>query len=181
MTYPWASINGWLSGRPYITVSETTVITCPKTKLKCVLLYKDEPYFTAPKFAVEGKIFRYDPEADALKTDKEPWNGKIHAKMTSAPSTRPTLLIDIAESVAAEKLVRPIDEQEENESRRLWEPVTQAIIDKDYNAATRIKRQIEDAQRKLAGEREKGLVPEHQVRYFDFKTPLGAAGSAGDA
>ncbi|KAJ3107307.1 hypothetical protein HDU97_004446 [Phlyctochytrium planicorne] len=212
MTYPWASINGWLSGRPYITVSETTVVTCPKTKLKCVLLYKDEPYFTAPKFAVEGKIFRYDPEADAQKTERErkeseklnkipekdvlatiwgSWNGKIHARLGSSganastsslrtsvsslkrESEEATLLLDIQASVTAEKLVRPLEEQEPNESRKLWKDVTDAILAKDYNAATRLKRQIEDGQRALKGEREKGLKQGYEIRYFDFKVPVG--------
>ncbi|KAJ3218454.1 hypothetical protein HDU67_005550 [Dinochytrium kinnereticum] len=204
MTYPWASINGWLSGRPYITVSETTVVTCPKTKLKCVLLYKDEPYFTAPRFAVEGKIFRYDPAADALKSEKErreseklnkipdsavvatiwgAWNGKIYAKMgphslsKQSVSTEKQLLLDISTSVAADKMVRPLDEQEPNESRRLWADVTAAIETKDFNAATRLKRAIEDEQRKIAGDREKGTVPPFQNRYFDFKVPPGTPAS----
>ncbi|KAJ3106773.1 hypothetical protein HDU96_008121 [Phlyctochytrium bullatum] len=198
MTYPWASINGWLTGRPYITVSETTVVTCPKTKLKCVLLYKDEPYFAAPKFAIEGKVYHYDPEAEAGKSEKErreseklakipdsavvatiwgSWNGKIYAQMGNikTPPADPSkhLLIDIGGSVAAEKMVRPIEEQAPYESRRLWKAVTDAIEAKDYAAATKNKRAIEDHQRRVAAEREKGTMTPFEVKFFDFKVAPG--------
>lgn len=41
-THPTASIAGILKGDLYITVSDETVISCPRTKLKAVLTYKEE-------------------------------------------------------------------------------------------------------------------------------------------
>ncbi|KAJ3411698.1 hypothetical protein HDV05_001808 [Chytridiales sp. JEL 0842] len=183
LTYPWASINGWLSGKPYITVSETTVIYCPKTKLKCVILYKDEPYFTSPKFAIEGKIYTYDPAAECSKSHKElkdserlskipekdvvatirgSWNGQVFVTLVNQ---KEKMLFDMSTSSVAEKLTTPIEEQEPNESKRLWKDVTTAILSKDFSLATTLKRQIEDEQRKKAQESKEP----YQSRFFEFE------------
>ena len=42
LTHPCASISGFLKANLYITVSEQTIITCPKTMMKAILEYKDE-------------------------------------------------------------------------------------------------------------------------------------------
>ncbi|KAJ3194177.1 hypothetical protein HK101_003341 [Irineochytrium annulatum] len=194
MTYPWASINGWITGKPFICVSETSVTVCPKTKLKCVVLYKDEPFFGSPKFAVEGKVFRYDPEADAKMTDKErkhaerldkipeadvvatirgAWNGQIY---TTVKGAEEKLLIDMAMSETAEKIVRPIEEQEEYESRRLWKDVTEAIHAKNFQEATTLKRAIEQHQRQIRAERQEPYVS----KFFEFKYPVGPANADED-
>lgn len=47
-------------------------------------------------------------------------------------------------------MVRPIAVQHKYESRRLWQPVTEAIVTKQYNAATRNKQVIEQKQRDIA-------------------------------
>ncbi|CAG8716385.1 17179_t:CDS:2, partial [Dentiscutata heterogama] len=42
LTHPVASVQGWLKASLYITVSESCIVTCPKTKLKAILEYKEE-------------------------------------------------------------------------------------------------------------------------------------------
>lgn len=51
------------------------------------------------------------------------------------------------------------------ESRKLWKPVTEAIVGGNYNAATRHKQVIEQAQRDVAAERAKNNE-EHPVELF---------------
>ncbi|KAI9350758.1 hypothetical protein BDR26DRAFT_851454 [Obelidium mucronatum] len=187
-TYPWASVSGWITGNPYITVSEITTVTCPASKLMCVLHYKDEPYFGAPKFAVEGKIFRYDPasapppkssssyykdllkkvpEKDVLATIHGQWNGKVYAKLTS--TKKEGLLFDLQASETHEKIVPPLEKMGDYESRKLWHKVAEAIHAKDFNLATKLKRDIEDEHRKLRAARG---GDNHVSRFFEFKTPI---------
>jgi len=85
--------------------------------------------------------------------------------------------------------VRPIDQQEDYESRKLWRAVSQALMANDQTAATDAKCAIEDAQRKAVRDREeKGLAyePRHfrinedgewEYKYFDLTkwTPEDAA------
>ncbi|KAI8607315.1 hypothetical protein BC830DRAFT_165178, partial [Chytriomyces sp. MP71] len=178
-THPWASVSGWLSGHPYITVTENTYITCPESRLKLILSYKEEPYFGSPKFQIEGKIFRYDPIADLSKAMRDfkkvpdadvvatvwgQWNGKIYAKLHG----REGLLLDIQASETAVKIAPALEEQAVNESRKLWHVVAEAINAKEYARATKLKRDIEDEARKVR--QAKGGV--HESKFFDFKMPV---------
>ena len=52
-----------------------------------------------------------------------------------------------------------------NESRRFWKNVTQAILDKKYNEANKLKQEIEERQRKKAAER-KEAGREWRPRFF---------------
>lgn len=66
------------------------------------------------------------------------------------------------------KWVPPEDEQEPNESRRLWSQLTKAINAKDMEWATDAKSTVENAQREDRKRREeKGQV--HVPRFFEFK------------
>lgn len=51
--------------------------------------------------------------------------------------------------------MRPLKAQQEMESRKIWEPVTNAIIAKDYSGATKAKQDIEQKQRDTAAERKR--------------------------
>ncbi|KAI8916574.1 hypothetical protein DFJ77DRAFT_489370 [Powellomyces hirtus] len=190
--HPWASVTGWLSGSPYVVVGERAVITCPKSGLKAVLEYKDEPTFGKPKFAVEGKIFKYDFASDKAYSEKDrkerekigkipdaevlcrltgQWNGQITA--TEAGSTATRLLFDMNESTPAPKQVLSLDDQHPMESRKIWAPVTAALLQKDSNTATSEKRIIEDRQRAAAAELEKAGKT-FDSWFFDFKGPRDA-------
>ena len=63
------------------------------------------------------------------------------------------LFFDAAHAKPTFPSVRPMEEQEETESQRLWSKVTNAIRIKDQNVATDEKTRIEDAQRELAAQR----------------------------
>jgi hypothetical protein len=50
-------------------------------------------------------------------------------------------------------MVRPLEEQESSESRKLWDPVTQMLLSKNWGEATRQKQVIEQRQRDAAVKR----------------------------
>jgi hypothetical protein len=54
LTHPCAHVTGFISLKfhPYVTVSDNSVITCPKTKLKAILKYADEVTQPNPDFVV---------------------------------------------------------------------------------------------------------------------------------
>jgi oxysterol-binding protein-related protein 9/10/11 len=64
-------------------------------------------------------------------------------------------LLDLAPLTVASKSLPPVDQQLPNESLRLWDRVTQAILAKQYSKATSIKQELEEEQRELARERVK--------------------------
>lgn len=50
-------------------------------------------------------------------------------------------------------MARPIDEQSERESQRLWQDTVHAIVTRNHEAATDEKTKIEDRQREEAAKR----------------------------
>ncbi|KAJ2254794.1 hypothetical protein EV176_007267 [Coemansia sp. RSA 451] len=67
------------------------------------------------------------------------------------------LLIDMAALRIADKSVKPLEEQGDLESRRVWEPVASKMRQGKFAEASRTKRAIEENQRTLAaGRKERG-------------------------
>ncbi|RUS19829.1 putative oxysterol-binding protein [Endogone sp. FLAS-F59071] len=163
LTHPWASVNGWLKANLYVTVSEHCVITCPKTGLKAILEYKDEKWLGKARFAIEGKVFSYDPANDEITKLKHvpqnkvcatidgSWRGQI--KATYMDTKKESVLVDMNMIECIPKTVAPIEHQGEFESRKVWQSVTMAIHAKDYSRATKSKIAIEERQRQRAAER----------------------------
>ncbi|KAJ7574300.1 hypothetical protein C8J56DRAFT_979332 [Mycena floridula] len=60
ITHPVASVNGILRGSFYVTVSESTIITCtggkPGIKYRAILEYKEESWLGKAHFLIEGVI-----------------------------------------------------------------------------------------------------------------------------
>ncbi|KAJ9117815.1 hypothetical protein QFC20_000095 [Naganishia adeliensis] len=164
-------------------ISDKVVVTCrggkPGKKLKTIIEYKDESWLGKPKFAIEGAIVTYNPD----KPEEEEWN-----KIKNIPSDRILamlegswrkqikykrkgekewkVLIDLEQLDLTPRSVRPLEQQEERESRRLWDPVTVNMMSKNWSEATKQKQMIEQRQRDLAAERrQKGI--EHKPVYFE--------------
>ncbi|KAJ9103831.1 hypothetical protein QFC21_002293 [Naganishia friedmannii] len=193
VTHPIAQVNGILKGTFYGTIGDKITVTCRggkpgKTKLKAIIEYRDESWLGKPKFALEGIIYNYNPD----KPEEEEWS-----KIKQVPSDRVvanvegswrkqikyrrkgekewTLLIDLAQLGMTPRSVRPLSEQEERESRRLWDPVTAHMVTKNWNEATKQKQSIEQRQRDIAHElKQKGIeyvnLPSeqsHKPAYFE--------------
>ena len=63
------------------------------------------------------------------------------------------MLFDAAHAKETYPTTRPLDQQDERESQRLWKKVTDAIKAQDQNIATDEKSRIEDMQRQEASQR----------------------------
>ncbi|KAG8746667.1 hypothetical protein FRC12_014228, partial [Ceratobasidium sp. 428] len=76
------------------------------------------------------------------------------------------VLFDAAKENVVEKIVLPEEDQELNESQRLWTKLTDAIHHKDMDAATDAKAEVENAQREAARKREE-TGSKHVPRFFE--------------
>ncbi|CAG7847793.1 Oxysterol-binding protein-like protein 1 [Serendipita indica DSM 11827] len=188
ITHPTACVNGILRGSFYATITDSTIITCTGGKgdqLRAIIEYKEEPWLGAPRFLVEGVIYKYTPgpEQEAwTKVKQVPkdlvvatfdgcWRKSINWKKNGGDES--TLLIDLSALSVVPKQVRPIEEQLPNESRRLWEGVTSNLLSKEFSEATKIKQAIEQKQRDIAAERKRNNTPFEPV-YFDPDISSGA-------
>ena len=206
ITHQTGAIYGWLKGSLWVSACDECIVSCPKTGMRAILEYKEEPMFGRARYAVQGKVFKYDPAAESetlvKKLSKIPdeyvlchingcWKNQVLYQKTkgvggvSGPATTSKtviakssasfmsdstantvntrfsrgsniaypaadtfeVLVDLTGSQVAEKIVRPIEEQGEWESRKIWKDVTENIISGNFGEATRVKREIEDRQR----------------------------------
>ncbi|KAL5332649.1 hypothetical protein BJX70DRAFT_392837 [Aspergillus crustosus] len=183
LTHPAAHLGGLLRGALSISVADTCYIVCPKTKIKVILQYLEEGWISRAQNKVEGVIFRYDADKDTITKLKDVPEGDILARLsgswhnqlyyTLAGASEPRLLIDIAPLFPVAKTLPPDESQLSNESRKFWSGVTEAILDKKYSQATKLKVEIEERQRQKAAERQ-AKEEEWKPRFFTGAvTPLG--------
>jgi oxysterol-binding protein-related protein 9/10/11 len=180
-------LSGLLRGSLYISVADTCAITCPQTRLKCILTYVEESWFGKAQNRVHGLVYRYDPNDDKYSRVKDVPDKDVLAKIegcwqeqitytipssaavkdspTLEPTTDKQLLIDLQPLFSVEKSCPPPPEQLPNESRTFWAEVTSAINEKRYTDATRVKQDLEQAQRDKAAKRLE-LKTEYQPRFF---------------
>jgi len=169
ITHPTASVNGLLSGKFYATVQDTTIVSVEGGEnWRVVLEYREEGWFGSPKFLVEGVVHTVDPESQAheswtkvkhVPADKiiarlsGSWHSEMRYKKEGEEDWK--TLINLTNLAQVPKTVRPMGKQRPNESRKLWDGVTNALMKKEYSEATRIKQAIEQAQRDIAATRKK--------------------------
>ncbi|CEH16964.1 Oxysterol-binding protein [Ceraceosorus bombacis] len=194
--HPTACVNGLLRGSLWVAICDTLSVTCrggvregetadedgrgSGPRLRALCEYKDESWVLKAKYALEGVIYEYDeskgqpatefdkvrqvPQDRIVATFEGSWKGQITWKKKG--DKEPRLLIDLNELEPGQKAVRPLSAQEPYESRNIWEPVTTAILAKDFSAATKHKQEIEQKQRDAAADRKRKdqqFVP----RFFD--------------
>jgi hypothetical protein len=134
------------------------------------------------------------PEKDVLARIEGCWQDKVYYTLGNGPFAKASvgiqpcfhsnylannrlqekiLLIDLNPLFPIPKIIPPMEEQLPNESRKFWEGVTNAIVNKQYSLATTLKQEIEEKQRAKAAER-KAADKEWQPRFFTGAlTPVG--------
>ncbi|KAI1815109.1 oxysterol-binding family protein [Poronia punctata] len=176
LTHPAAHLGGLLRGALSVTVGDVAYVTCATTKLKAILHYIEDGWLGRAQNKVEGVIFRYDPDNDDKVRIKDVpdsdvvarlgggWKDKIvftlgPKPVDSHPADQQITIIDLNPLTVAPKTLPPKEEQAENESLKLWDGVTEAILSKQYSKATNIKIELEEKQREKARERERTNEP----------------------
>ncbi|KAJ9620864.1 hypothetical protein H2203_007450 [Taxawa tesnikishii (nom. ined.)] len=185
-THPIAYLGGFLRGNLNITVADTCFVTCPKTGLKVILTYLEEGWLGKTQNRVEGVIYKCDvekdkttriqdvPEKDVVGRIEGAWTDKIYFSKGSTPMKKVSdkdkiLLADLNPLWPAAKIVPPAEQQLPNESRKFWDEVTTAILDKQYSQATSKKQDLEERQREKAADRKARNV-EWRPRFFTDAT-----------
>lgn len=174
-THPSASVGGILRGNLHINLLDSTVILCPKTRIKTIITYIEERWLGKPRSLVEGVCYRYDPSNDTidsikavpkeniLATFKGNWRNCIFYSYAGESESR--MLVDLNELDLVHKRCPPLDKQFPFESRKIWFPVTHNILAKHYTQATKAKQEIEDQQRQASAAREESNT-EWKPRFF---------------
>ena len=122
--------------------------------LKTKIDFLTKPFYGGKRNRINAEIF--DPNTKLLATINGEWNGRMEVKFIRNKSLQPKSepFVDTKTLPVIKKQVKPINEQEDYESRKLWKHVTLALKKQNVDEATEAKYQIEQRQRELVKERE---------------------------
>ncbi|XP_049544381.1 oxysterol-binding protein-related protein 9 isoform X1 [Anopheles darlingi] len=150
---------------PWIELGGTVTINCPQTGYRADIDFLTKPFYGGKKNRIQGEIYGPNDKKSFLSISGE-WSGLMEYKFNdgSKPSKFETF-VDVNSIPIYKKKVRPVSEQQENESRRVWREVTAGLKMNDIEKATNAKFQVEQKQREEAKER-KDTFGEWETKYF---------------
>jgi len=136
ITLPRLSIQGLLWGSPYIELTESTAIAS-STGYVSNIEYRGKGWVSGKPHSYKAVLSH---NGTTLKTYEGSWTGIGKVRGTEQVFTDGTV-------PRIEVTVKPIDEQGEWESRKLWKKVADGIRTGDYDFASKDKTRIENEQR----------------------------------
>ncbi|KAJ2920388.1 hypothetical protein MD484_g44, partial [Candolleomyces efflorescens] len=165
ITMPNMYARGILFGKMVLELGDTCVAKNEKLGLSCDLEFKTKGFFSGTYNAIAGRLRRNTTDIGEISGR---WSHVMDIRNNKTGKKR--VLFDAQKDGqnVVPKWVPPEDEQESNESRRLWSQLTKAINAKDMEWATDAKSTVENAQREDRKKREeKGEA--HVPTFFEYK------------
>ncbi|WLF77270.1 Oxysterol-binding protein 4 [Lodderomyces elongisporus] len=171
VTLPPLHIEGLITAAPFVELEGTSYIQSSNGYFT-VIEYSGRGWVSGKKNTFKARIYRdqiaSSSKENALVTISGQWSGKSYiGKGSSTPSSKNSELFYDAKTANAEHLtVKPIEDQEDTESRKAWQKVAEAIRKSDYNLIHQEKSLIENQQRELRKE-ERETGKQWQTRWFN--------------
>jgi hypothetical protein len=191
ITQPNMYARGILFGKMKYELGDHAYVRCPELGLEAEIDFKVKGWMTGTYNAIGGHI-KDTKSGKNLFEFSGYWDKEMFIKnLTVSYSPYPTvstdsnkqqtgkkeLIFDASHAKPSYPKARPLEEQGDRESQKLWNKVTQAIKVADQRTATDEKSFIEDRQRAEAAER--GEHGEWHPKLFR-QTRAGASQSPGD-
>ena len=162
LTQPNMYARGILFGKMKYELGDHSIMQCSELDLVADVEFKTKGYFSGTYNAIGGTIKR-ESTGEVLYELSGMWNGEMF--ITDVLTKKRTLLYDAKAVKPTPPTVRPLEEQSERESQKLWHSTVQAVIARDHEKATDEKTAIENMQREEAAKRLADGV-DFQPRYF---------------
>ncbi|KAF8168345.1 hypothetical protein B0H34DRAFT_685140 [Crassisporium funariophilum] len=165
ITMPNMYARGILFGKMVLELGDTCIAKNEKNGLSCDLEFKTKGFFSGTYNALAGRVRRGSSDIGEVSGR---WSHVMDFKNYKSGQKR--ILFDAVKDgqKISPKWVPPEDEQEENESQRLWRDLTTAIHQKDMEQATAAKSAVEDAQREQRRKMEES-GQKHVPRFFELR------------
>ncbi|EPZ31007.1 phosphoribosyl pyrophosphokinase [Rozella allomycis CSF55] len=156
VSFPELHLRGIMNVSMFLELTGNSRIVS-SSGLSAFVDFIPKPWFSGEYHTLQGYIFTTNNEAEKLVYLNGKWTEKVfHSRNTE---TFECLLFDAESSSIEQPKVKPIEEQSENETFKVWSKVTEALKAGDYNKATKEKNEIEEKQRSIRRSRqEKGEV-----------------------
>lgn len=184
LSQPNIYARGILFGKMRIEMGDHMIIKGPKYTAD--IEFKTKGFISGTYDTIEGVIKGIDGK-DYFEISGK-WNDIMYITDLREKGSKKNILFDTNKATATKPSVRPLAEQGEYESRRLWKKVTDALAARDHKVATDEKYEIESFQREIAKKRiEDGVEfypklfrkskPGEDIDYYIFKNIPGTESS----
>ncbi|KAL4930010.1 OSBP family protein [Aspergillus undulatus] len=150
LTQPNMYARGILFGKMKYELGDHSFVRCPENDLVADIEFKTKGYFSGTYNAIGGTI-KNEKTGEVFYEISGLWNGEMYIKSVHLHDKE--LLFNAKKSKPTYPTSRPIEQQGERESQRLWQSTVKAIIESNHEAATDEKTKIEDRQREEAAKR----------------------------
>ncbi|KAI8351439.1 hypothetical protein EDC96DRAFT_554495 [Choanephora cucurbitarum] len=165
-SYPSITVNGIWYAAPYIELLGTSYIQS-STGLYCSIEYTSRGWISGTRNHFKCYIRRNSGgnSKEYLYKIEGQWSGKSTITKYGSKTAEPFL--DVTELTPAPMHVKEIEEQDEMESRRIWQKVSEAIRANDTNLAGVEKAKIENQKREEKAARQAAGI-EWEPHYFHW-------------
>ncbi|KAJ8000386.1 hypothetical protein DPEC_G00204280 [Dallia pectoralis] len=130
LTVPWVELGGKVT------------INCAKSGYSATVTFHTKPFYGGKVHRVTAEV-KHNPTNTIVCKVQGEWNGTLEFTYSSGE----TKVIDTAKLPIIKKKLRPVEKQERNESRRLWQHVTKSLKEGNIDKATEHKHRLEEHQR----------------------------------
>ncbi|GFZ49468.1 Oxysterol-binding protein homolog 6 [Saitozyma sp. JCM 24511] len=162
ITMPNTYARGILFGKLILELCDVSAIDNPQTEYHCDVDFKAKGWISGGYHHIQGMV--KGPGKSDVGEVSGRWNSVI--EYADKKSGKKGVLFDANTAKSVPKTVLPESEQEENESRRLWSKLTDAIKSADMHGATAAKTAVEDRQRGLVKQREAAGQSAPEPKFF---------------
>ncbi|CAI5756457.1 unnamed protein product [Candida verbasci] len=173
ITLPPLHIEGLITASPFVELEGTSYIQ-GSNGFYTIIDYSGRGWVSGKKNTFKARIYRDSyastHKENALVTISGQWSGKsyIIKGHHTATSKNGELFYDANIIKANHLIVKPIEQQNDLESRKAWFKVAEAIKKSDYNLIHQEKSLIENQQRELRKEEKQSGI-KWETRWFDKK------------
>lgn len=167
-TLPPLHIEGLILASPYVELEGRSFIQSSSGYIT-VIEYSGKGYFSGKKNSFKARIYKdfaaSKSKENALYTISGQWSGISYISKGNSKE-KDELFYDAHSKNPEHLVVKPIEEQNDLESRKAWKSVADAIKIGNYDLIHKEKSTIEIAQRELR-EKESESGTSWQTRWFD--------------
>ncbi|KAL2174668.1 uncharacterized protein P884DRAFT_279907 [Thermothelomyces heterothallicus CBS 202.75] len=158
LTQPNMYARGILFGKMKYELGDHSFVRCPETGLSADIEFKTKGWVSGTYNAIGG-VIKNDLTGEVLYELSGLWSEEMFLK--DVKTGQKEMFFNALKSKPSPPLCRPIEEQEERESRRLWAKTAQAVKERNHELATEEKTKIEEVQREEAAKRAQDGVEWH--------------------
>ncbi|KAM9852596.1 oxysterol-binding protein-related protein 10-like [Aulostomus maculatus] len=148
LTVPWVELGGKVT------------INCAKSGYSATVTFHTKPFYGGKVHRVTAEVKHNQTGTLVCKAQGE-WNGMLEFTYSNGENK----VIDTSKLAVIKKRIRPLEQQSQYESRRLWQHVTASLKAGNMDAATEHKHLLEEKQRNEGKQRAASKTP-WKPKYF---------------